>query len=429
MSLILAAIPLVLLLLLLELGWAALRRVRVHRLADSLTDVGCAAMCQVVELGVTAISVGGYAVVASACAGAWLQLPWPAAAPLSLAFAPFRATLRPGPLLAWLGVFLLVDLGQYLVHRLSHRVSVLWACHAVHHSSEELNYTVALRNSSFHGFFIWVFFLPLAVAGIPWVVVATCYGLNVLYQFWLHTRLIGRLGWLELVLNTPSHHRVHHGRNAKYLDRNFAGVLIVWDRLFGTFQAEEDEPDYGTLEPVGSWNPVWANLHGFALIARHWRGATDWRGRLRAVLGPPVQPESTESRVADSPSHPPVAVLTYTALHLTVAVAATVGIVLSESRPVPVRGVVAALVLLSLGVMGGLLDQQRWARSAELVRLLLAGGMTAALTLNPPLAWAVGAMLLLSLVWLGWSSTHGVRWAAVGSSASRTADRLQRGTG
>ena len=220
MSPIRAAIPLLLLLLLLELGWAYVLRIRVHRLADSLADVGCAAMSQVVGLAVTALSVAGYAYAAHGFAGVISQPAFPWTLVPSLKLAPPGLSLHPSPALSWLAVFLLVDLGQYLVHRLSHRVSLLWACHSVHHSSEELNYTVALRNSSFHGFFVWIFFLPLAIIGVPWTVAATCYALNVLYQFWLHTRLIGRLGWLELVLNTPSHHRVHHGRDTKYLGRD-----------------------------------------------------------------------------------------------------------------------------------------------------------------------------------------------------------------
>ena len=416
MSLIRAAIPLVLLLLLLELGWASLRRIRVHRLADSLADVGCAAMSQVVDLAVTALSVAGYAFAARGFAGVIFQPAW-----------PWALGLHPSPMLSWLAVFLLVDLGQYLVHRLSHRVSLLWACHSVHHSSEELNYTVALRNSSFHGFFVWIFFLPLAIIGVPWTVVATCYALNELYQFWLHTRLIGRLGWLELVLNTPSHHRVHHGRDAKYLDRNFAGVLIVWDRLFGTFQDEEEEPRYGTLAAVSSWNPVWANLHGFALITRDWRRAADWRGRLLAVLGPPAGVDEGASSAA--PPNPPAATLAYAAAHLALAVAATVGIVLPGSGPAGLRIAVAMMVLLTLGVVGGLLDQQPWARPAELLRLLVAVGMTAAVALSPTLRWALVAVFALSLFRVGRLSSSQIRRSRAHPSPSGAAGRLQRDTG
>ena len=191
MSVIRVAIPVVLGLVALELLVARVRRRRTYSFVDSIANLGCGAMSQVVGLAVTAVSVGTYALAADMLA---VQ-------------HRLGAPSWPGGVGGWTAAFVLVDLGQYLVHRLSHRVALLWACHAVHHSSTELNYGVALRNSSFHGFFTWAFVLPLAAVGVPWRTVAVCYGANVLYQFWLHTRLVGRLGWLEWILNTPSHHR------------------------------------------------------------------------------------------------------------------------------------------------------------------------------------------------------------------------------
>jgi len=378
MSLIRAAIPLVLGLVALELLWGTATRRMVYRLPDSVADFGCAAMSQVVGLAVTALTVGAYALVAGA-------------------LSPFRAQVGRAPL-AWIIVFLLVDLGQYLTHRLSHRVNLLWACHAVHHSSEEFNYAVGLRNSAFHGFLIWVFFLPLAVAGVPWRMVAVCYGSNVLYQFWLHTRLIGRLGVLEAVLNTPSHHRVHHGTDSIYLDRNFGGVLIVWDRLFGTFREEQAEPRYGTVTPLASWNPVWANVHGFALIRSAWRRAPDWRGRLRAVFGPPEALDTIEP--SPLPAIPPRGVALYAAAHFGLAIAAVLGVVLPASSPTALRSGSAALVLATLGVLGGLLDGRPWAGSAEWARLaalLVAGALLPA---GAPLRLGIAVTAVISGLWL-----------------------------
>lgn len=386
MSLIRVAIPFVLGLVVLELLWGAIRRRTVYRLADSVADFGCAAMSQVIGLAVTAVTVAGYALAVDA-------------------LTPFRDQVAGTPL-AWITVFLLVDLGQYLLHRLSHRVSVLWACHAVHHSSEEFNYAVGLRNSSFHGFLIWVFFLPLAVAGVPWRMVAVCYGLNVLYQFWLHTRLIARLGPLEAVLNTPSHHRVHHGTDAAYLDRNFAGVLIVWDRLFGTFREEAAEPRYGTVTPLASWNPVWANFHGFALIAHAWRRAPDWRGKLFALFGPPEKVRPAQP--SPLPVMPRPALAFYAAGHLALAIAAILGVVLPAGFPGGLRLGTGAMALATLGVLGGLLDRRRWASPAEAARLLaliVAGLLTADIPARLGLV-LVGAV---SALWLGrewWWSTR-----------------------
>jgi alkylglycerol monooxygenase len=354
MSLIRTAIPLVLTLLVLELLWAAARRRSVYGLADSVADFGCAAMSQVIGLAVTAVTVGGYAFVAEG-------------------LAPFREELAGTPL-TWVAVFLLVDLGQYSLHRLSHRVNLLWACHAVHHSSEEFNYAVGLRNSSFHGFLIWIFFLPLALIGVPWRIVAVCYGLNVLYQFWLHTRLIGRLGPLEMILNTPSHHRVHHGTDPAYLDRNFAGVLIIWDRIFGTFREEATEPHYGTVTPLHSWNPVWANMHGFALIAHAWREAIDWRGRLMALFGPPERLHSIAPSlipVTSRPSaRPGLGVVLYAAGQLALVIAAVLGVVIPAGFPAGLRLATGLIALVSLGTLGGLLDGKRWAVPMEAVRLM-----------------------------------------------------------
>ena len=378
MSLIRAAIPFVLILVSLELLFGAVRKRTVHRLPDSLADLGCAVMSQVLGLTVTAVTIGGYALTVDA-------------------LAPYRSEVAAGPA-AWVIVFLLVDLGQYLVHRLSHRVSLLWACHAVHHSSEEFNYAVGLRNSSFHGLLIWVFFLPLAAAGVPWRMVAACYGLNVLYQFWLHTRLIGRLGPLEAVLNTPSHHRVHHGTDARYLDRNFGGVLIVWDRMFGTFSREEEEPRYGILTPLGSWNPVWANFQGLALIAAAWKRAPNWQGRLRVVFGPPEA--LGYAGPAAVPTVPSQGVALYSAAHLGLAIAVTLGIVMQSSIPVLLRLGAGALVLATLGVVGGLLDGRQWARSWESVRLV--GLITAGLLLPSETAVRLGIVLVgvVSIFWL-----------------------------
>jgi sterol desaturase/sphingolipid hydroxylase (fatty acid hydroxylase superfamily) len=386
MSVVRAAIPLVLLLVGVELIWGLLRRRRVYRLADTLADFGCAAMSQVIGLSVTALTVGAYAVVADMLGG-------------------YRANLAATPLL-WISVFLLVDLGQYLLHRLSHRVNLLWACHLVHHSSEEFNYAVGLRNSSFHGFLLWVFFLPLAVAGVPWRVVAVCYALNVVYQFCLHTRLIGRMGPLEAVLNTPSHHRVHHGTDAPYIDRNFGGVLIIWDRFFGTFRAEGAEPRYGVMTPLASWNPVWANFHGFALISHAWRRAADWRGKVTAVFGPPTQPDPRLASL--TPVTPNSRVASYTAGHLALTIAVILGLVLPDTVSGWLRLGSGIMALGTLGVLGGLLDGKRWALPMEGARLLalVVAGLHVADT-----SVGVGLLLVngLSVLWLAgeWSSTIG----------------------
>jgi sterol desaturase/sphingolipid hydroxylase (fatty acid hydroxylase superfamily) len=321
------------------------QRQRVFAGVDTIADLGCAVLSQIAGLAVTAVTIGAYHLTAQWLArqGWSLTLPWSA-----------------GAWWSWLAVFLLVDLGQYLTHRLSHRVSILWACHEVHHSSGELNYAVAVRNSSLHGLLIWVFFLPGALLGIPWGMVAACYGINVLYQFLLHTRTVGRLGPLEWWFNTPSHHRVHHGREPKYLDRNFGGVLIVWDRLFGTFQEEEEEPNYGP--PLERWNPVWVNAHGFARIARGWREATNWAARWRCLFGPP---EAIPDLRHSPRRRPPATTLAWAAIQLVIAMVATLAVVLAPAVPAGWRVAVAVATVVTIATTGALLDGHRWALPLE----------------------------------------------------------------
>ena len=415
MSIIQAAIPLFLALIAAELWIARARGLPVHRLNDTIADLGCGVLSQVTGIFIKLLSLGAYALVAEHWAvQGWLAVPAvPDADPLSLLAAPPFVVLAGWPAAVWLTVFLLVDLGQYLLHRLSHRVSLLWACHVVHHSSEELNYAVALRNSSLHGLFLWVFFLPLALVGVPWRIVGVCYALNVVYQFWLHTRLVGRLGSLELVLNTPSHHRVHHGVDPKYLDRNYGGVLIVWDRLFGTFQREEEEPTYGVTRPLASWNPVWANLDGFADIARRWRASDGWGDRLRAVFGPPEW-EPAAGRGAAHPAGPaagipanlPHALLGYVLLQFSLVLVATL-FVLSRTGRFPLAQLAAfgGFVMLSLGNIGGLMEERPWARRSEEIRqgALAIAALAGVLAGAPGSRWFSAALLLVALgsgIWL-----------------------------
>ncbi|MEZ5668637.1 MAG: sterol desaturase family protein [Alphaproteobacteria bacterium] len=205
----------------------------------------------------------------------------PGAAVVAAAFAGVAAlaphTLPADDWRVWAGGFLLVEFAYYWFHRFSHRVRWLWATHAVHHTPEEFTLLAAARlgwtNVLSGG---WLLYLPLVAAGFPPTVIAALIGANLSYQFLLHTEAVGRLGPLEWVLNTPSHHRVHHASNPAYLDRNYGGVLIVFDRLFGTFQAElpAERPRYGLVHGQRSRNPVvialheWRNLIGDAVRAR-----------------------------------------------------------------------------------------------------------------------------------------------------------------
>ncbi|HEX8383219.1 MAG TPA: sterol desaturase family protein [Sphingomonas sp.] len=187
--------------------------------------------------------------------------------------------------------FVLDDLAYYAFHRSAHRVRWFWASHVIHHSSQHYNLSTALRQS-WTGFFslAFLFRLPLFLIGFPPAMVFFVAALNLIYQFWIHTEVVGRLPrWVEAVMNTPSHHRVHHATNARYLDRNYAGVFIVWDRLFGTFERERDEerPRYGLVHNLGSFGLFWAAFHEWIAIARDVRAAPGWRAKLGYMWRPP----------------------------------------------------------------------------------------------------------------------------------------------
>lgn len=188
----------------------------------------------------------------------------------------------------WVLAFFADDFSYYWFHRLSHGVRYFWASHVIHHSSQRYNLGTALRQTwtgALSGSFVFWIWMPL-VGFHPFIVV-TMQAASLIYQFWIHTEAVGKLGWLEYVLNTPSHHRVHHSSELKYLDKNHAGVLIVWDRLFGTFQEEENRPTYGLTKNLSTYNPFRVAFHEWADIARDVRRAGSLRNALGYLFGPP----------------------------------------------------------------------------------------------------------------------------------------------
>ena len=191
---------------------------------------------------------------------------------------------------AWPLCFVLDDLKYYWVHRFGHRVRWFWASHVNHHSSQHYNLSTALRQTWTGTFTLgFVFALPLVLLGFHPVMIAICGGFNLIYQFWIHTEAIHRMPrWFEAVMNTPSHHRVHHATNPRYLDRNYAGVFIVWDRIFGTFEPETDDEkiNYGIVKQLGSFNLLWAVFHEWIGIAQDVRRAP-WKHKLGYILREP----------------------------------------------------------------------------------------------------------------------------------------------
>lgn len=189
--------------------------------------------------------------------------------------------------------FLGIDMLYYWFHRHAHLVNLFWMGHVVHHTAEDFNLTTALRQGMFQQLCGWVYYLPLAVLGVPPNVMEYHRQWNTVNQFWFHTELIDRLPWwLEYVLNTPSHHRVHHARNPQYIDKNFAGVLIIWDRMFGTFEPEEEQAVYGITTPPTSWDPVATQTVHLRYMIELWsRAKGPWQKMEVLWRGPAWNPE------------------------------------------------------------------------------------------------------------------------------------------
>ncbi|MFC0316093.1 sterol desaturase family protein [Gordonia phosphorivorans] len=187
----------------------------------------------------------------------------------------------------WVIGFVALDFLFYWQHRIAHRVRLVWATHQAHHSSEYYNFATALRQK-WNNSMSMIMWLPLPLLGIPPAVVFAVYSLNLIYQFGVHTERVDRL-WrpVEFVLNTPSHHRVHHGSDPEYLDRNYGGVFILWDRMFGSFARESFRPTYGLTTPVGTYNIVTLQTHEYLSLARDVAGADRLRDKLGYVFGPP----------------------------------------------------------------------------------------------------------------------------------------------
>ncbi len=224
-----------------------------------------------------------------------------------LGYAAIYAYVAPVHLAAtrwytWVIAILGVDLLYYCYHRSAHRIRLMWATHQAHHSSQYFNFATALRQkwNNSGEILMWI---PLPLLGIPPWVVFCSFSVNLIYQFWVHTERIGRM-WapFEFVFNTPSHHRVHHGMDAEYLDKNYAGIFIVWDRLFGTFRQETFRPHYGLTKQVNTYNVWKLQTHEYLAIAKDFRSAARLRDRIGYVFGPPGwQPASAVRPDASAP--------------------------------------------------------------------------------------------------------------------------------
>ncbi|MVW73824.1 sterol desaturase family protein [Pseudomonas xionganensis] len=385
MNYILYAVPFFFLLIALELLVDRWRGVSTYRLADAINSLSAGVLSTTSGLLTRVVGLVAYTL-------AWQQL------------ALFE--LSADSLWVWLVAFVFYDFCYYWNHRLGHERNVLWAAHSVHHQSEDYNLSTALRQTSTGFIFGWIFYLPMALAGVPPLVFLTVGALNLLYQFWVHTRHVPKLGWLEWVFITPSNHRVHHAQNPVYMDRNYGGVFILWDRLFGTFQEELDEEPviFGVTTPLASWNPLWANAQFYVALWRDAVRAESWWDRLRIWFMP------TGWRPADVAAQYPQAKAdlsqfvkfevplsgaqkVYAVLQFTVyLLGGTYLLAVGEGLSLPALLLGLGWMAFGLYVIGAWLENRPQARRLEMLRLAL----------NLPLAWLTLQLGLLAAQPLFW---------------------------
>lgn len=265
---IVLATPVFLLMIAAEVAWGLWRGRNTYRLNDAVNSISLGMLSQISAVLTRLFRIGIYTAVYG-----WVSV-W------------HNDDFWTSPL-GWLLALVFYDFCYYWLHRAGHEVAVFWAAHVVHHQSQDYNLSTALRQTSSGALLGWVFYLPMAIAGVPPLVFGVVALVDLLYQFWVHTEHVGKLGWFDRWFCSPSNHRVHHAVNDRYLDRNYGGILVVWDRLFGSFREEDEKCVYGTRAPLESWDPLWSNAEVYWALAKDSWHAKSWADKVRVWFKPP----------------------------------------------------------------------------------------------------------------------------------------------
>jgi alkylglycerol monooxygenase len=406
MDLIALAVPFFILALIVELLLDRRKQTKYYRSNDAINSISAGILSITTEYFSKFFELLIISIVLSHFALFEMQLGW------------FDVSARGIAL--WIVAAIAWDFCYYWRHRFGHEISILWAAHSVHHQSEDYNLSTALRQTSTGFIFNWIFYLPLYVVGFPVEVLVTVGAANLIYQFWVHTRLIDRLGVLDRVLVTPSNHRVHHAQNQRYIDKNYGGIFILWDRFFGTYAAEDkDEPVvFGVRKPLSNWNPVFANFQVYSYLlfdtirTRRWRdkfgvwfGRTGWRPDDVAAGYPKSNADIEKFRKFD----PPVSNARRRYVVAQFIALLAVFVFIADAYAVRGAGAVFVPCLLmwtQLYTIGLLSENRPYAVRFELVRLLivLPIGIYALdeslITLTPTVGVVIASYLLVSLLWL-----------------------------
>ena len=285
-QIIVLATPVFFLLIAIEFAWGWARKRNTYRLNDAMNSISLGMLSEISKVFTRMFRVGIYGAAYTTVS----LVPNDAAREFWMSWY------------GWLLALLFYDFCYYWLHRVGHESAIFWAAHVVHHQSQDYNLSTALRQTSSGALLGWLFYLPMALAGVPPLVFGVVALIDLLYQFWVHTEHVPKLGWFDRWFCSPSNHRVHHAVNDQYLDRNYGGMLVVWDRLFGSFKEEGDRCVYGTRSPLASWDPLWANAEVYWALAKDSWHARCWMDKLRVWFKPPGwRPEDVAARFPKAP--------------------------------------------------------------------------------------------------------------------------------
>ncbi len=358
----LLAIPMFFLMMGIEylVGW--FKKQQYYRFNDAITNLCIGIGSQAISLFLKGILLGGYVLI----------------------FEHLSVIAIPVTWWTTIACFLVFDFLYYWAHRWSHEVNFFWGAHVVHHQSEDYNLSVALRQSWFHALLMFFIFVPMPIMGfVPMQFFGVALFVT-LYQFWIHTQAIDKMpDWFEYIFNTPSHHRVHHGVNPKYIDKNHAATLILWDRIFGTFQIEEEAPTYGITTPLKSLNPTWANFQYYVEIFQKARTFSSWKEKIKILWAPPgwlpedqggqQYPEEIDEATYTKYDPAPKRVSNVYVLlqFILIAVGLTVYMYRFEELSTFYQWVFLGAIILSTMICGAIMENKPWVQYAEYGRLLL----------------------------------------------------------
>ncbi len=391
---IVLSIPIFAVLIIIEVIIQWVNKRKLYRLNDAVTNINCGITQQISGIFLKLFALGIYQFI----------------------FEHWAIWQIPTNWYTLILLFVATDFAYYWAHRMSHEINLFWSAHVVHHQSEDYNLSVALRQSSFQTIWTSIFFFPLAIIGFNTLDFALMAALTTLYQFWIHTELIGKLGFIEYIFVTPSHHRVHHGRNPKYIDKNHGGTFIIWDKLFGTYQKEEEQPTYGVTTPINSWNPVWANFVHFKVMWKEMKRMPRFADKINYVFYKPgwlpanlggYRPAQAVNRTTYAKYETVVSkkINSYVFFQFLSILAFTTWFLFNQAQlALLLKAGAAVLIMITAITAGGMFEMKKWVHWAEKFRLMAVLAIGAALGFfemaNMWVLILVANYYIISKIWL-----------------------------